>query len=72
MADMVSVGDTLILQKLHVSGPGAGTLGVSELRRFARVLGRQQGVRRIVVLGARRSTGASRGRIPRPIVVEVD
>ena len=63
--------ETAILRGLHIDGPGPGSLGVRELRELTRELGRQLGVRRVVIFGATRYTGANPGRVPRPIVIEV-
>ena len=72
IAAMTREGDTLILAGLHIEGPGSGSLGIGPLRDFARRLGRQQRVRRVVVFGARRTTGASQGHTPRPMLIEVE
>ena len=64
-------GETAVLRGLHIDGPGPGWLGVRELRELTRELGRQLGVRRVVIFGATRYTGANPGRVPRPIVIEV-
>ncbi len=72
IAEMSREGDTLILRGAHVEEPGAGSLGISELRQLGRLLGRQQGVRRVFVFGGTRTTGANPGHSPRPVVIEVD
>ena len=48
---MTKEGDTLILKGLHIHGPGAGSLGLRELRDLATDLGRQQGARRVTIYG---------------------
>jgi hypothetical protein len=68
---MTSEGDTLILKGLHIDGPGAGSLGLRELRNLATDLGRQQGARRVTIYGGTRTTGAHPGHTPRPITVPV-
>jgi len=42
---MTREGDPLILKGLHIDGPGAGSLGLRELRNLTTDLGRQQGPR---------------------------
>ena len=65
-------GDTLILDRLHIHGPGAGKIGTARLFRLAQELGRTFGVRRIVIYGAGRTTGAAPGHLPRPITIKVN
>ena len=62
-------GDDLILRGLHIDGPGADTAGLGTLRELARILGRQWGVRRVMIFGGVRTTGAKPGHTPRPIIV---
>jgi hypothetical protein len=64
--------DSLVLHKLHIAGMGAGTAGLRELKNLARQFGRDQRARRIVIEGAKRTTGANPGHIPRPIVIELE
>jgi hypothetical protein len=68
---MTNEGDTLILKGLHIDGPGAGSLGLRELRFLATALGRQQGARRVTIYGGTRTTGANPGHTPRPITFPV-
>jgi len=69
---MVKEGDDLILRGMHIDGPGAGSLGPSAIRDMAKDLGRQQGVKRVIIHGGIRTTGANPGRVPRPITIIVD
>lgn len=64
---MTKEGDTLVLNGLHIDGPGAGALGLRELRHLATALGRQEGARRVTIYGGIRTTGAYPGHTPRPI-----
>jgi hypothetical protein len=64
-------GDTLTLREAHIDGPGAGSFGVGALRKFARALAVTEGVRRVVIFGWQRTSGANVGRTPRPVVIEV-
>lgn len=72
IADMQLVGETLILNRVHMDGSGPGSSSVGELREMARELGRQHGAKEVRVLGAMRTTGAVPGKIPRPIIIKVE
>lgn len=72
MAEMLRQGDDLLLRGAHIEGAGAGSVGIRTLMEIGRVFGRQQGVKRVIVEGARRTTGARPGRTPRPIVIPID
>ena len=62
---------TAYLREFGITGPGPGSLGAGELLAFARALGRQEGVRSVVVEGRTRTTGAAPGRSPRSVTVKV-
>lgn len=64
--------DDLLLSGLHIQGAGPGSAGLASLRQLARELGRLWGARRVIIHGARRSSGAARGHLPRPIVILVE
>jgi hypothetical protein len=72
LASISQEGDALILDGLHIEGPGANTLGLRQMRELARELGREQGVSRVVIRGAVRTTGAGPGRIPHEISIKVN
>ena len=72
LTEMTKQGDTLVLKELAIDGPGRGTMGIRELREFARQLGRQQGASEVVIEGGRRLTGANPGRIPHTIRIRVN
>jgi RHS repeat-associated protein len=72
LTEMTREGDALVLKGLHMEGPGAGSMGLRELREFARQLGKEQGVNRVIVQGAERTTGANPGRVPRSIEFKVN
>jgi hypothetical protein len=72
IAELRSEGQTIILNEVHVGGPGAGSVGVAKLRELARQFAREQGARRIRVTGGIRTTGANKGKRPRPWEIEVD
>lgn len=64
-------GDTLILEGLHVEGPGANAVGKTGVRQFARDIGRTFGVKEVIIHGGQRTTGANPGRTPTPIRIRV-
>lgn len=72
IARMHKEGDQLILSGLHVDGPGPGGSSIEELMNIGRTLGRQEGAKEVVVYGARRTTGANPGRVPRPVRIKVE
>lgn len=72
LTEMTKQGDTLVLKGLHMEGAGAGSTGIRELREFARQLGKEQGVNKVVIEGAERTTGANPGHIPRTIEIKVN
>ncbi len=65
--ELVEQGETLILRGAHIEG--AGTL--AELKSVAREFGREHGYKRVIIEGARRTTGARPGHIPRPITIDI-
>ena len=71
VASMSKEADVLRFTGLHIEGPGAGTIGLSGLRALGRDLGRSEGVRTVIIQGARRISGANAGRIPRQIIIRV-
>ena len=67
VGDVVREGDTLILRGAHIEGDAT----LREVLQTAERYGGEQGVKRVIIEGGRRSTGANPGHIPRPIVIEV-
>jgi hypothetical protein len=67
LANISREGGTLFLRQVHIQGPGAGKVGVKGLFDAAREFGRSQGASKVVIEGAKRSTGAGnqRGAVPR-------
>jgi hypothetical protein len=58
-------GDTLILGGgAHIEGPGENTIGISGLIAIGRKILAVANVKRIVIDGARRTTGRCMGKIP--------
>jgi RHS repeat-associated protein len=72
LTEMTKQGDTLVLKGLHMEGAGRGSMGVRELFQFARQLGREQGVNKVIIEGAERTTGANPGSIPRTVEIKVN
>jgi hypothetical protein len=71
IAKVTRDGDTLHLNGLHIDGPGGNELGIRGIRDLAVDLGRQHGVKKLVVHGGTRTTGANPGRVPRPVTFPV-
>lgn len=71
-------GDILELWQFHVDGPGAGSFGISRIRAAIIQLGRQFKVRRVVLSGGTRMTGAGVGpkglgqRKPQVLIFDVE
>lgn len=77
---MIVTKYTLILHGLHIDGPGAGRSSIKELKAIAQLLGKQYSVKEVVVLGGRRTSGASvgqmaknpgQGRVPKPLIIKI-
>lgn len=64
--------EVLYLDKLHLEGAVAGALGRKALWEIAKELGRQLTVLKVVIQGARRTTGKYKGSVPSPIRIDVD
>ena len=71
MANIAVEGRTIILENLHIGGPGANSFGMAELRAFARLFAEQRGMEWIEIRGATRTTGACPGHRPRSIRIRV-
>jgi len=72
LTESIIEGDKLILRGTHIGGASPGEIGIQELKEIARQHGRQQGVKQVIVEGARRSTGRMKGQVPRPWIIEVE
>ena len=72
LTEMVKEGDTLFLRGLHIQGPGPGTVGLRELREFAKLIGREQGAAKVIIEGGTRTTGVNPGHTPRAIEIKVN
>ena len=73
VAEHVREGNTLILKGFDIQGPGGVKikLGREGLNAFAQAYGRSQGVKRLIIEGAKRSTGRNIGRVPTPKGFEI-
>jgi hypothetical protein len=73
LANMSREGGTLFLRQAHIQGPGAGKVGVKGLSDAAREFGKSQGASKVVIEGAKRTTGAGnqRGAVPRVMEILV-
>ncbi|HEX5179804.1 MAG TPA: RHS repeat-associated core domain-containing protein, partial [Gemmatimonadaceae bacterium] len=71
MGNMSREGDVVTLDRAHIGGVGRGASSQSEMRSVVQQFGRQQGATRVIIRGARRTTGLHKGQIPRPITVDV-
>jgi hypothetical protein len=67
-------GGTLFMKQAHIQVPGAGKVGVKGLLDAAKEFGRSQGASKVVIEGAKRTTGAGnqRGAVPRVWEILVD
>jgi RHS repeat-associated protein len=67
LANMSREGETLFLRQAHIQGPGPGKVGVKGLFGAVREFGRSQGASKVVIEGAKRTTGAGsqKGAVPR-------
>jgi hypothetical protein len=66
VGELVREGDDLILRGAHIEGDAT----LREIFAAAREFGREQGAKRVIVQGGRRTTGASPGHTPRPLMIE--
>ena len=64
--------DVLYLNKLHLEGGYAGSVGRKFLWKMAKDLGRQLSVQEVVIQGGRRTTGKYKGIIPSLVTIKVD
>ncbi len=72
VTEMTQNGNQLILNGMHIDGPGAGSSSLGQLRNIARALGQQYGVDEVVINGGTRTSGANPGKVPRSITIKVN
>ena len=61
-------GERLVLYDLHIHGPGPGALGLVAMRAIVREIMEQFDVGTLEIRGFARTTGATPGRVPAPLV----
>ncbi len=66
LAEVSENGTTLILDGVHIEGPGANAVGIACLRTLAEVVMEELGYDAIDIQGAPRTTGANPGQHHRP------
>ena len=62
----------MILRGTHIGGAAPGEVGRHELYEIARQYGREQGVKQVIIEGGKRSSGRMIGKVPRPIVIDLE
>ncbi|HEX3883689.1 MAG TPA: hypothetical protein VHW66_13595 [Stellaceae bacterium] len=69
IAEVSVVGRELFLAGVHIQSENLGpnTLGTARLRQLAAAVMERMGLDAITIGGAVRTTGAGRGRLPRPL-----
>lgn len=67
IANVIREGDTIRLNGVHLERLSKGRLERQQISRLCAEVCRYFGANRIVVQGARRTTGRSAGNIPRPL-----
>jgi hypothetical protein len=71
IAEMLRIGEELVLDRMSIDGSGPGTIGLSKLRELGREFAISQGAHVLRIRGTTRTTGASPGKVPREIVIRV-
>lgn len=66
VGELVRSGDDLFLRGSHIEGNAT----LREVYQAARQFGREQGVKRVIIEGGKRTTGKVPGHIPRPLTIE--
>ena len=66
------VGETLKLDKLHISGSSSEKVGRPALWEIAKDIGKQFEAKEIVIQGGRKTTGKYKGKVPSPVIIKVD
>jgi hypothetical protein len=71
ITDIIKQERTLILDRLHIEGPGKGRSSITELLSLAREFGKQNDADEVIIYGGERTTGAKPGKIPRQIKIKI-
>ena len=72
IASMTLEGDRLVLKHLHADGAGPGSIGLTGMRSFGRLLAQQARAKVVEIHGAVRATEARPGKVPRPITIRLE
>lgn len=64
---LIREGDDLIVRGAHIEGDAT----MKEVLRVANQYGRENGVKRVIIEGGKRTTGINPGHFPRPIIVNI-
>jgi hypothetical protein len=65
------VDDVLTIKNLDIDGNLTNKLGINGLKEMINNFGRDQGVSKVIVEGAKRTTGANPGRLPARLVFDI-
>jgi hypothetical protein len=71
IAKVIRQDDTIILDGVHVEKLSGGSVDRQQINRLCDEFCRHYQVDELIVRGARRTTGKSAGRIPKPLVHRV-
>ncbi len=63
---------TLTIKNFDIDGALTNKLGIRGIKDIVTEFGRQQGVKQVVIQGAKRTTGASPGKIPSELIFKID
>jgi hypothetical protein len=72
IANVVKEGGRIILNKAHIEGPGAGTMGRKLLKEIVEQIGIDNGAKEVVINGGTRTTGKYVGKVPSQITVKIN
>ena len=62
----------LTINNFDIDGALTNELGIRGIRDIVTDFGRQQGVKQVIIKGAKRTTGASPGKIPSKLIFKID
>jgi hypothetical protein len=62
--DITKTDDVLTIKNFDIDGKLTNKLGGPNLKKIINQFGKQQGVKEVVIEGAKRTTGANPGRLP--------
>lgn len=64
--------DVLTIKNFDIDGKLTNKLGIKNLKNIMNEFGKQQGVSKVVVEGAKRTTGANPGRLPAKLIFDIN